>query len=389
MSEASSSSHVRIIIVEDVELEGKLAIRLLADRGFSDVIHAKDVESAMHAIDDKIPCVILADFNLGGPTGIDLIKKVRSRPAPSPYVYCIMLTGKGNQAKMRDAFEAGADDFILKPFQPEELVARVHAAIRIVHLERSLFARAQELEAALRKIDNLAAGEAIARARARDAWRPSTAAETLVETVSWDRLSAVLQTMLAQFVGIDFSVSTITDSSPAAVVGEVFLSDAAHQLELGIAVVLSGVGMKKLTMQMFGEETDFESGCALILETANVLMGGVKTVLGEHNYEFTAGLPRQPDLAEARTAYDAHPVRQRFTFRTADDLEVNVWMRASERRNSRVKGKDLREGMVIAEDVHDDRGMLLVRGGVRLTQTTAERLANMIAKIDVVVSQSS
>lgn len=386
VSSIQAVTPLRVVVVEDVELEAKLLARALADRGFTDVVLAKDATSALAAVKDDLPCVVVTDVELPGESGIELVRKLRARAA-SPYVYTMVLTGKGSPERMREAFDAGVDDWALKPFRPDELAARIRVAQRIVRLERSLFARAMELEAALRKLDDGAAKQAIARATARESHVPASHLDALVSLLAWEKLSGVLRESLSGFVGTDLA-PTATHNPSAAIVGEVFMTDAAHQLELGVAVVVGGTAMKALTMQMLGEDGDAETGCAVVLESANVLMGSVKAALAGSEYDFAAGLPRSPTFADARAAYDAQPVRQRFAFHSGE-LEVDVWVCLAERRNSRVRGSELREGMVVAEDVHDERGRLLIRGGVRLTETTAGRLAGLLANQQVTVTKAA
>jgi DNA-binding response OmpR family regulator len=365
-----------------VELEGKLLTRVFADRGFFDVVHARDAATALKHVDESVPCVVIADVELGNGSGVDLIRQIRARVG-APYVYTIVLTGKGSPERMREAFDAGADDYALKPFRAEELVARVRVAQRIVGLERSLHARAKELESTLRALDAVAAQQALARVMERENPRAQNAIEALLVAASWDRLSATLMSAFAAYSGTELAVAATGDTA-AAIVGEVFMTDPERQLEIGVAVVMSGAATSSLAMAMLGE-SDIESGCALVLEGANVLVGAVKLVMAESGYDFAVGLPTQANLSDCRAAYDAHPVRQRFAFESSA-FHVDVWLRISERRNTRLRGDKLREGMIIAEDVHDERGRLLIRGGVRLTQTTAERLAQLLARVEVSVS---
>ena len=71
--------NVRIILVEDVELEGKLLTRVFADRGFFDVVHARDTATALKNVDDSVPCVVIADVELGNGSGVELIQQIRAR----------------------------------------------------------------------------------------------------------------------------------------------------------------------------------------------------------------------------------------------------------------------------------------------------------------------
>lgn len=374
-------SPIRILLVEDVELEARLAIRALADRGFADIVHVVDAESATAALDDR-PCVVVTDIELPKKSGLDLIRAVRARA--TGYVYVLVLTGRGSPDRLRHAFEAGADDYMTKPFQRDELVARVQVGERIVRLERYAHLRSMELEAALRRLDAHAATEALARANARERAEPKTAADALLETAPWADLRAALAEGLGAFLGTPATVVQTSDP-PAAVVGQVTLIEPSRGLELGLALVVGAAATGALHQLVFGEPGDVESGCALVLETGNILMGAVKTLLSTRGYEFTSGVPTSASLAEARATHDNRALRQRFAFR-AGNVSLDVWIFAAEKKNSKMRAEDLREGMVLAEDARDRQGMLLVKAGVRLTETSARRLGTMLGRGEVVVA---
>lgn len=377
----SNVSSTRILLVEDVELEAKLVERALADRGFTDIVHVTDAESAVSAVDPERPCVIVTDIELPKGSGIDLVRKVRARGGP--YVYIMLLTGRSNPARLREAFDAGADDYMCKPFQRDELTARVKVGERIVRLERDAQARARELEAALRKLDENAATQAIARARQSENVANDVAAMVL-DATPWDDLRTALRESLVSFVGCDVASTTLSDPT-AGIVGEASLVESARKVELGLAVVASGASTRALCETVLGEPGDAESGCALVLETANILMGSLKGLLASRGYDFTASLPKNPSLAETRATHDHHTVRQRFAY-AAGNITLDVWLFVAEKHSSRVKAEDLREGMVLAEDAHDGHGMLLVRAGVRLTETGARRLGSMLGRGEVVIA---
>lgn len=78
--------------------------------------------------------IVLSDWQMPGMTGLELCRRIRRRPL-SGYVYFILLTGLERNHNLITGLRAGADDFISKPFDPEELYVRLRAANRIVSLE--------------------------------------------------------------------------------------------------------------------------------------------------------------------------------------------------------------------------------------------------------------
>ncbi len=78
-----------------------------------------------------------------GMSGADVCRFVRKICTNNPYVYILVLTGRKEKKDLIEALEAGADDFIQKPFDPDELRVRVRAAVRILELQSALLSRAR------------------------------------------------------------------------------------------------------------------------------------------------------------------------------------------------------------------------------------------------------
>jgi len=121
------SSNRRILIVDDEPKVRLLLRRCLEGEGF-DVSEAKDgAEMRVHLEREAISLITL-DLNLGKESGLDLAREVRKdRNVP-----IIMLTGKGDAIDRVVGLEVGADDYLAKPFELRELVARVRAVLRRV-----------------------------------------------------------------------------------------------------------------------------------------------------------------------------------------------------------------------------------------------------------------
>lgn len=116
-----------ILIVEDDEDTAEVVCTLLEDAGFNTraVIRGED---ALKNINAEMPDLVLLDLNLPDIHGIDVLKNVRSHS----FLPMIVLSGYGQDRDRVNALEAGADDYMSKPFSPEELVARVKALLRRV-----------------------------------------------------------------------------------------------------------------------------------------------------------------------------------------------------------------------------------------------------------------
>jgi serine/threonine protein kinase/CheY-like chemotaxis protein len=132
----------RIVVVEDVALEAKLLLRTLFNFGYTSVVHFSDVSSALGHIALEEPEIVITDLSLGAQSGFDLTRAIRAG-ASNSYTYVIVLTGM--DSRIREAFGAGVDDFVLKPFRPEELLARLRAGERMLARESRLQRREKRL----------------------------------------------------------------------------------------------------------------------------------------------------------------------------------------------------------------------------------------------------
>lgn len=116
---------MQVLIVEDDRKTAEW-LRLYLEREGLTVSSAADCATALRTIDQQPPDLILLDVMLPGGSGIDLCRAVRAS-ADTPI---IMVTARAAEDDRLRGFEAGADDYITKPFSPREVVARVRAVLR-------------------------------------------------------------------------------------------------------------------------------------------------------------------------------------------------------------------------------------------------------------------
>jgi two-component system phosphate regulon response regulator PhoB len=118
----------RILIVEDESAIAELISVNLRHNGFQPV-WAMDAESAQRELDEVLPDVILLDWMLPGESGLVLARRWRAATRTKA-VPILMLTARGDEADRVAGLDAGADDYIVKPFSPRELLARIRAVLR-------------------------------------------------------------------------------------------------------------------------------------------------------------------------------------------------------------------------------------------------------------------
>ena len=114
-----------ILVVEDEMKIARLVRDYLVDAGF-DVIVAGDGGAAVSAAHGQKPDLIVLDLGLPGRDGLDVTRDLRRTSA----VPIVMLTARGDESDRIVGLELGADDYVVKPFSPKELVARVRAVLR-------------------------------------------------------------------------------------------------------------------------------------------------------------------------------------------------------------------------------------------------------------------
>jgi len=119
----------RIIYVEDDDLAGELVKDVLSQAGHMVGVIGHGT-LAFETIAFKKPDLVILDRSLPGMQGIDILKQLRQTPA-TYLTPILMLTGKRGEALSDEAMAAGADDYLLKPFEPEDLVQRVASALEI------------------------------------------------------------------------------------------------------------------------------------------------------------------------------------------------------------------------------------------------------------------
>lgn len=141
----------KILIVEDDRDTAEVMTILLDDAGFSPKpVHMGHV--ALLQLKMDTPDLILLDLNLPDMHGLEVLAKIRQKSS----VPMIVISGYYNQEDKVAALEAGADDFLAKPFSPEELLARVRAILRRVEWspepQSTLIVRELELDIALRQV---------------------------------------------------------------------------------------------------------------------------------------------------------------------------------------------------------------------------------------------
>jgi two-component system, OmpR family, response regulator MtrA len=115
----------RVLVVDDDAALAEMLALVLRNEGFHSEVVARGDE-ALAAFHDYRPDVVLLDLMLPGMDGIDVCRQIRAESG----VPIVMLTAKTDTVDVVVGLESGADDYVVKPFKPKELVARIRARVR-------------------------------------------------------------------------------------------------------------------------------------------------------------------------------------------------------------------------------------------------------------------
>lgn len=152
---ASRPDH--ILIADDDERPRQLLAHYLKSWGFTVVACRDGLEAAAILEGDNAPAIALIDWMMPGLEGVEICRRVRNAPGKRSYTYIILVTGQQDVAA---GLEAGADDFVAKPYNVDELRARLSVGQRVIKLERRLADHIKMLHDALDQISAMNLAEA-------------------------------------------------------------------------------------------------------------------------------------------------------------------------------------------------------------------------------------
>src|SRR5688572_22456213 len=142
------------IVVADDDAVGRELVSRVLERAGHTTVTAPDGEKAWELIQSVKPPLAVLDWDMPHLTGLDVLRRVKLTVDRTP-PYVLLLTSRTGVRDRVRGLSVGADDYLTKPFEPAELVARVEVGLRVVQLQRSLATRVTELEEALAHVNRL------------------------------------------------------------------------------------------------------------------------------------------------------------------------------------------------------------------------------------------
>jgi CheY-like chemotaxis protein len=126
----------RILLIDDDQEVAEIAVSFLKSEGY-DVQHAASGEDGLNILERENADLLLLDVSLPDMDGFEICRRLRSNPS-TEQLNIIMLTGRGSVDAKVTGLGSGADDYLIKPFDPQELLARIQAQLRIKDLRDRL-----------------------------------------------------------------------------------------------------------------------------------------------------------------------------------------------------------------------------------------------------------
>jgi CheY-like chemotaxis protein len=143
-----------ILIAEDDATSRRILEVLLTKWGHRVVSTRDGKEALSRLLRPDAPSISLLDWMMPGVDGVEICRRLRERE-DGPPMYLILVTARDAKADLVEGLEAGADDYVVKPFQHDELRARLEVGIRMVTLQRELADRVRDLQEALDHVKTL------------------------------------------------------------------------------------------------------------------------------------------------------------------------------------------------------------------------------------------
>ncbi len=145
---------MKILIADDDDVSRLALGAALAKRGHEVVAATNGTEAWQAFQGADVPRLAILDWLMPEIDGLEVCRRLRSLPELRT-VYLILLTSRGSKEYVVEGLRAGANDYVTKPFYPEELAARVNVGVQVVELQLELARRVEELEAALQQVKQL------------------------------------------------------------------------------------------------------------------------------------------------------------------------------------------------------------------------------------------
>jgi DNA-binding response OmpR family regulator len=145
---------MRVLIAEDDRITGEILARTLQRWSYETTVVSDGAQAWQHLRNATSPTLAILDWMMPEIDGPEVCRRVRAE-LPLANMYLLLVTAREGRGDVVAGLEAGADDYIIKPFDPDELRARVAVGVRVLSLQQKLAERVAELQDALSNVKQL------------------------------------------------------------------------------------------------------------------------------------------------------------------------------------------------------------------------------------------
>ena len=143
---SSLTPKYEVLVVDDSPVYHKLFEQILSDQKYS-LSFACNGAEALQIYRERAPGIVITDLVMPGISGLELCERIRADKTTA-YTYIILMTSNYEKDGVVKGLEAGADDYLIKPFDSSEMIARIGVGVRVTELHRKLQEKSAQLEEA-------------------------------------------------------------------------------------------------------------------------------------------------------------------------------------------------------------------------------------------------
>jgi CheY-like chemotaxis protein len=348
---------MKVLVVDPNAAERELTVRALVSEKH-EVECVKDGVEALSAFEKRKPDVILIETTIVGISGPALVKRIRATEDASSHAFVVMTAAKTVPGDMKTCFGAGADDFVRKPIHREELLLRIDGATRIR-------AWAQRLRGA--------------------ATVDLTTSSGITGSTAWATAELAICQDVGDMLGMPLASNPGVRVMGGATIGaQLPLTMVSENFEVLVAIAVDAASATALAGALLGDPEAAESDVRdMLREMTNLAAGSFKRTAGIDGRVLTTGLPAHG--APSTFHVERATARKEWLVECPDigaTLRFELQHVAIE--NKHLPVKSLREGMVLAHDLLNASGALLMRGGTRLTESHINQLPRALGDVALI-----
>lgn len=321
------------------------------------VLVAEDSRTLMPILQQKAPdaAFVLSDSAEEPPSL--LLHLVRYTGSPAPHV--VVVARDPTEQFLRRAYESGAESDLRRPYSGAYLNARVDVIRRRVEPDRRPPPPMETNRPPARPVVTL-----------------GSALDLVSRAMAWSAAPESLKNATGQFLTLPVFLSEAPVDAKLDLACAITMSNVKQELELRVAVGASEESAKCLAAHMFGPEGD-DLTADLLNEITNIFMGTMKTAFGAESLAFSSGVPGLIDAAQALHPATIFRLQNAFAL-NVEGARLIVHLGVGSQARLKVSTGSLVEGMVLAHDVFNMKGVLVVSGGTRLSLNMIERLRGFL-----------